>query len=125
MIHTLTSITAALIAGASLPSDAPAPAMQNPTAVQGPATPQSPTQALRAKQKKLGYLTPLLMQRASWARSTSLFRSPTTGSVPTTRASYNRTAGNGPGGNGPQVPRVPAGNATIPIAPQPISIYIP
>ena len=120
MLYTLTPITAALLAGAALPAADALPVLQNPVAVQAPGALQAPGQALRAKQKKASYLTPLLLQRASWA----LFRSPTTGTQATTRASYNRT-NNGPGGQGPQVPRVPAGSATIPLAPQPISIYIP
>lgn len=124
MLYTLTPITAALLAGAALPAADALPVLQNPVAVQAPGALQAPGQALRAKQKKASYLTPLLLQRASWARSTALFRSPTTGTQATTRASYNRT-NNGPGGQGPQVPRVPAGSATIPLAPQPISIYIP
>lgn len=124
MLYTLTPITAALLAGATLPAADALPVLQNPVAVQAPGALQAPGQALRAKQKKASYLTPLLLQRASWARSTALFRSPTTGTQATTRASYNRT-NNGPGGQGPQVPRVPAGSATIPLAPQPISIYIP
>ena len=124
MLYTLTPITAALLAGAALPAADALPVLQNPVAVQAPGALQAPGQALRAKQKKTSYLTPLLLQRASWARSTALFRSPTTGTQATTRASYNRT-NNGPGGQGPQVPRVPAGSATIPLAPQPISIYIP
>lgn len=124
MIYTLTPITAVLLAGAALPAADALPVLQSPVAVQAPGALQAPGQALRAKQKKASYLTPLLLQRASWARSTALFRSPTTGTQATTRASYNRT-NNGPGGQGPQVPRVPAGSATIPLAPQPISIYIP
>jgi hypothetical protein len=125
MLYTLTPITAVLLAAAALPAADALPVLQSPAAVQAPGAAQTPGQALRAKQKKASYLTPLLLQRASWARSTALFRSPTTGTQATTRASYNRTNNNGPGGQGPQVPRVPAGSATIPLAPQPISIYIP
>ncbi|MGC6486527.1 MAG: hypothetical protein ACON4Z_02695 [Planctomycetota bacterium] len=124
MLHTLTPITAALLAGTSLPGVAGQPLPQSPAAVQAPALQQGGSQTLRAKSKKRAYLTPLLLQRASWARSTALFRGPATPPPMTTRASYNRL-NNGQGPQGPQVPVVPAGSATIPIAPQPISIYIP
>ena len=125
MLHTLTPFAAALLSGAPLSGLASDADLQNPVAIQAPAVQQSPAQALRAKKKKRAYLTPLLLQRASWARSTALFRSPGNGGAPlTTRTSYNRM-NNGQGPQGPQVPRVPAGSATIPIAPQPISIYIP